>query len=185
MNAAEEPQARLKILDGSLMRWTCPSCGETVYMDYPLLYHDPARRFMIWLMPFSSYGPDIKEYGRKVSSLLPDYRCRRVENILRLAEKIQIFEQGASDVVVELSEYVFRQESEVSGNIFCHGLRFEDGVCREFRVSVVKANGEYGYYNISPEIYADCSAIVSRNPEMQPGPGFVAVDYAWITSKLN
>lgn len=185
VNAVSEPAARLGILDGSLMRWTCPSCGDTVYLEYPLLYHDPRLRFMIWLLPSGEYAPEIREYGKKLAVLLPDYKCRKVDNILRLAEKIQIFEQGASDVAVELSELVFRQESGLSGNIFCHGLRFEDGTCREFRISVVKPGGEHEYYSVSPNIYTDCSAIVERNPDMQPGPGFVTVDYKWIASKLN
>lgn len=185
VNASSEPNLRLKILDGSLLRWVCPACGETTYAEYPLLYHDPGRKFMIWMVPYSAYDPNIEEYGLKVARLLPDYTCRKVDNVLRLAEKIQIFEQGASDVAVELSEYVFRQESGASGNFFFHGIRFDGGLCRELRISVVKADGGHEYYNVSPEIYTDCEAIVERNSDMKPGPGFVRVDYSWIMSKLK
>lgn len=197
VNASKEPLLRNRLLDGSLMRWTCPSCGKVHYLDYPLLYHDPVNKFMIWHFPAGQEEDRIDAYGKQVAGLLPDYTCRRVDNVLRLAEKIQIFEQGASDVAVELSEYVFRQEAAAranddeekrqvfSNNIFCHGLRFEDGRCAEFRISVVDDDGNHSYYDISPAIYSDCDAIVRRNSALDPGKGFVTVDYQWLKTKIR
>lgn len=198
INVKETPALRPAVLDGSLQRWVCPVCGEICYRTYPVLYHDPDRKFMVWLLPKEEIDASIVEYGRKISEMLPEYRCRRVDNILRLAEKIQIFEQGASDVVVELSEFVFRQEMAskykddeerlkqiYASNIFFHGIKFNGGECEEFRISVVDEKGEFAYFSIAPHIYSDCAAILSRNPQLDPEPGFETVDAFWIISRIS
>lgn len=198
VNVAEEPAMRARILDGSAMRWKCPHCGTESYASYPLLYHSPADKFMVWLYPENLLDASFFEYGDKVSALLPQYRLRRVDNLLRLAEKIQIFEQGASDVAVELSKLIFKHEmaerykddrdrvKEIyDSNIFCHGFRLEDGECAEFTVSLVDPSGQHAYFSIAPRIYADSLGIISRNPQLAPGKGFATIDYEWVSHRIE
>ena len=51
VNVTLDPDLRDKIMDGSLFRWTCPSCGKVFNVPYPFLYHDMTRGFMLMFDP--------------------------------------------------------------------------------------------------------------------------------------
>ena len=43
-----DPGLRQQILDGQFETVVCPDCRAVSYIQYDILYHDPARRFMVW-----------------------------------------------------------------------------------------------------------------------------------------
>lgn len=198
VNSSEDPSLRLKVLDGSAMAWTCPCCGHVQYRQYELLYHDPQSKFMIWMIPGGKMDVTLEQYGKRLYSMLPEYVCRKVDNPLRLAEKIQILEQGASDVVMELAKLVIKHEmmdkaggdehrmQEIfSSNVFCHGFRMEGVECVELTFSMVNTDGSHSYMSVAPRIYNDAAGIVARNPEFTAPKGFASVDFEWILTKVK
>ena len=42
-----DPGLRQQILDGQFETVVCPDCRAVSYIQYDILYHDPARRFMV------------------------------------------------------------------------------------------------------------------------------------------
>ena len=40
------PELRKQILDGRFETAVCPDCGAVSYLQYDMLYHDPAGRFI-------------------------------------------------------------------------------------------------------------------------------------------
>ena len=96
VNAEENPELRRDILREGIFDWECLNCGYTAQMAYPLLYHDPKRRFMVALRPSGAVSK--AEAVPAVRGL----RLRSVKNPQELKEKILIFEAGLDDVAVEL-----------------------------------------------------------------------------------
>ena len=102
VNAVEHPELRARVLDESLFDWSCPECGYAARFLYPFLYHDPNRKFMIFLSPNGDgcvCGPvDVDGEFPQLGGFLK----RVVSSPEALKEKILIFEAGLDDFAVEL-----------------------------------------------------------------------------------
>ena len=51
IHISENPELKAKVKDGSLFLWECPHCGQVNVAKYETLYHDPAAKLMVWLIP--------------------------------------------------------------------------------------------------------------------------------------
>ena len=78
VNAADR-ELRDRVVSGDLFRVSCPHCKKDFMIQYPLGLTKP-----------------LTEQG---------YVLRRCETLAEMAEKIQILEDGVSDVMVELAKY--------------------------------------------------------------------------------
>jgi predicted nucleic-acid-binding Zn-ribbon protein len=100
--AQEHPELRGRILDETFFDWTCPSCGYSAQFEYPCLYHDRERGFMVYLAPTGSgqeFKPvDVSEKYPHLSGITK----RVVASAAEMKEKILIFESGLNDYAVEL-----------------------------------------------------------------------------------
>lgn len=103
--AQERPELRAKMLDETFFDWTCPECGYSAQFEYPCLYHDRERKFMVYLAPSGS-GREFQpvDVGEKFPQLA-DVKKRVVATPAELKEKILIFEAGLDDYAVELVKY--------------------------------------------------------------------------------
>ncbi len=102
VTADSDPDLRDRCLSGDLFRLSCPHCKHDFMVQYPLVYIDESHRFIIWLSdreaPQSlrtSAGP----------FLAKGYTLRRCAVLKEFCEKIQILEDGVSDVMAELAKY--------------------------------------------------------------------------------
>ena len=57
INTALDPTLKARVRDGSLFVWECPFCGTRNLLKYETLYHDPAERLMVWLLPGDAQPP--------------------------------------------------------------------------------------------------------------------------------
>lgn len=110
LNSFVDPEARTNLLAGRLFEFVCDRCTESSGINYPLLYHDPERHFMIWLRSpdDSSSLPSMKLFpfrGIAESNLL-----RIVNEARYLNEKILIFEAELDDRFVELAKVVTKMK---------------------------------------------------------------------------
>lgn len=102
VDAAEHPELRSRVLDETMFDWTCPECGYRARFLYPFLYHDPHRRFLVYLSPAgeargcgaADVEAEFPQFGGFVK--------RVVFSPEALKEKILIFESGLDDLAVEL-----------------------------------------------------------------------------------
>ena len=94
-----------KVLNQSIFLYTCPSCGETFRLNYSTLYHQMEDLVMIYLVPESEVKKTYEIFYEK--NALADYRTEKylyriVTSANQLVEKIQIFDAGKDDRVMEL-----------------------------------------------------------------------------------
>jgi hypothetical protein len=104
LNVTLNPVEKQQLLDGQLTRFTCPNCGTSSNVGYPLLYHDMERQFMLWQLPVPpDQSPSAPPDDLVDVTCLPDgYMFRVVRNLNELREKVDIFEAKLDDRVVEV-----------------------------------------------------------------------------------
>ena len=102
VNAQNDPDLRERCISGDLFRHSCPHCKTDFMIQNPLVYTDPARKFLLWL----SNEEASENLCRMAEPLVKQgYTLRRCGTLQEFTEKIQIFEDGVSDIVVELAKY--------------------------------------------------------------------------------
>ena len=45
----DSPEMKEKVREGNLFDWECPECGARATLIYPMLYHQPEDRLMIYM----------------------------------------------------------------------------------------------------------------------------------------
>ena len=97
---AEDVDLKERCMSGDIFRVSCPHCKKDYLIQYPLVYIDQANRFILWLSQ-NEMGEALRAYTKNMKG----YKFRRCESIAQFVEKIQIFEDGIDDVMVELAKY--------------------------------------------------------------------------------
>ena len=109
VNATTDRGLRDRVLDGSLFVWSCPSCGYSARLTYPILYNDMKNRFMVYLIPkidrFRLCDSELEEKYANLRNITkrvaPDFNSFK--------EKIFILESGLDDMAVELTKVAISQ----------------------------------------------------------------------------
>ena len=194
INVSEDPQLKEKVRNGSLFLWECPHCGQVNLAKYETLYHDPAARLMVWLLPEG----DISETQMKAITMhtkaMGGYTLRRVTDMGSLMEKVLIHDAGLDDVVLEMCKYVTKMEmiSKITGKDNQEAMmrakfnfyRIEGEADERMITLMFPQDGQMSGVNIGWNVYQDCEGILSRNPHIRPGEGFVNVDADWLATML-
>ncbi len=102
VNAKEDPDLRDRCLSGDIFRHSCPHCKTDFMVQNDLVYSDPDHRFILWV---SSRDPGTRLTAMAAPLVKAGYKLRRCSTVAEMIEKIQIFEDGADDVCVELAKY--------------------------------------------------------------------------------
>ena len=103
VNSEQDPDLRDSCLSGDLFRHSCPHCHTDFMVQYPLVYVDPQHKFVLWLS--ANTGEEAALNAAAGPLLKQGYKLRRCATIKEFTEKIQIFEDGVSDIAVELAKY--------------------------------------------------------------------------------
>ena len=101
VNADTDPDLRESCMSGDIFRHSCPHCHTDFMIMNHLVYSDPSHKFVLYVSQDPVSG--IRGYAEPL--LAAGYKLRRCESIQAFTEKIQIFEDGMDDVVVELAKY--------------------------------------------------------------------------------
>ena len=102
VNAQNDPDLRESCISGDLFRHSCPHCKKEFMIQNPLVYSDPAGKFLIWL---SSEEPAQELRALAEPLVKQGFTLRRCATLQEFTEKIQIFEDGVSDIAAELARY--------------------------------------------------------------------------------
>ena len=194
INIAENPELKDKVRDGSLFLWECPHCGQVNLARYETLYHDPAAKLMVWLIPEGEISETQMKAITMHTKAMGGYTLRRVNDMGSLMEKVLVVDAGLDDVVLEMCKYVTKMEmlqksipAEQKDEFLAadfHFYRSEgDGDGRVLTFMYALAGQMLGV-NIGWNVYQDCSGILERNPQVRPEDGFAKVDASWLSSKL-
>ena len=176
----QEPALKASVKDGSLFVWECPHCGTANLARYACLYHDPQERLMIWLLPDGPV-PETASVAATLDSL-DGYTLRRVKDVGSLIEKVNLFDAGLEDTVMEMCKYVTRMElAEKDRSLADIPLKFLrlDGADNELLFSYPK-DGQMHGARTGFHVYEDCRGILQRNPSLHPDKGFAQIDQEWI-----
>ncbi|MBR2794240.1 MAG: CpXC domain-containing protein [Solobacterium sp.] len=101
--ADDSPDLRDRCLSGDLFRVSCPHCKQEYMVQYPLVYIDRARRFVLFLNENEELPMMVKNLAETL--VKAGYRLRRTPTLAEFTEKIQIFEDDVDDRLVELAKY--------------------------------------------------------------------------------
>ena len=190
INIADNPELKDKVRDGSLFLWECPHCGQMNLAKYETLYHDPAKKLMVWLIPSGEISETQMKAITMHTKAMGGYTLRRVSDMGSLMEKVLIHDAGLDDVAVEMCKYVTKLEmvQKMVGqekkdafmvSVF-HFYRCEE----EILTFMYGMDSQMQGVNVGMNVYQDCTGILERNPQMKPEEGFELIDAEWLGSKL-
>ena len=194
INISENPELKDKVRDGSLFLWECPHCEQVNLARYETLYHDPAAKLMVWLIPEGEISETQMQAITMHTKAMGGYTLRRVNDMGSLMEKVLVSDAGLDDVVLEMCKYVTKmemiqksvpaeQKEEFLAADF-HFYRSEGEGDARILTFMYALNGQMLGVNIGWNVYQDCAGILERNPQVRPEDGFAKVDAAWLGSKL-
>jgi len=119
LNVTLNPKEKEQLLNGSLTRFTCEKCKNSVQVNYPLLYHDMEKQFMIWLWPGSG-NPETAQ----VEEHMTTYQLRIAHTMNELREKVVLFEQKLDDRLMEVFKWMLRTQAAEKTSPLTGELRF-------------------------------------------------------------
>lgn len=155
------------VRSGEYFKWTCPECGREAVLNFPFLYHDEENGVLILLTQTPVKGEGVPQ----------GYRGRVVGTPGELVEKLNIFEAGLDDVVVEMCKYVTL--NELTKDVTLRFFRI-DGADSQI-IFTYPENGQMQMLAVGLNVYEDCVGIVQRNPAMmEDAASLVCVDQDWI-----
>lgn len=110
LNSDLDPEAKQRLIDGTLFDFKCKKCGHESKVNYPILYHDMAHNVMIHCVPQENVEEarkSLTESQNAFDDKLPQYTNRIVTNPNALREKAIIFEHGLDDRVIEIIKLLY------------------------------------------------------------------------------
>ena len=194
INTADNPELKAKVADGSLFLWECPHCGQMNLARYETLYHDPAGKLMVWLIPAGEISEAQMQAITMHTKAMGGYTLRRVNDMGTLMEKVLVAEAGLDDIVLEMCKYVTKlemlqksvpaeQKDEFMASTFHLYLAEGDGDGR-ILTFMYALDGQMLGVNVGWNVYQDCAGILERNPQIRPEEGFAKIDAEWLASKM-
>jgi len=127
------------VITWELFRQPCPHCGNTVTLNYPLLYHDKKHKAVVWVAPVAP-GREEKLAEMRKNMALPEHTTRMVAGLDQLREKVSALETGRDDRVLELLKWSLVQNLQ---------KQMSDFKLRE--VLYLYLDGEEGFHFYSTE----------------------------------
>ncbi|HAE15324.1 MAG TPA: hypothetical protein DCG51_02130 [Erysipelotrichaceae bacterium] len=102
ITASSDPDLRDRCVSGDIFRLSCPHCKKEFMVQYPLVYIDEDHKFVLWLSEHEA-PVSLQQTTRPLTER--GYVLRRCAALKEFCEKIQILEDGVSDVMAELAKY--------------------------------------------------------------------------------
>lgn len=181
INTERDPELKERLLSGELFIRECPHCGARTLAKFPLLYHDPAEKLMIWLSDGSA-DTEARMQAAVTGNDFEGYTGRIVDTPGALIEKVKIFDAGLDDISLEMAKFVTRQELGKDADLLFFGL---DGADNEITLTYPEA-GQMQMVRIGFNVYEDCAGILLRNPDIKKAAtGLCRVNRQWIERFLR
>ena len=175
-------------------RAVCTKCGQVNLAKYDTLYHDPARKLMVWMVQDDNISETQMQAIANHTRAMGGYTLRLVDNMGGLMEKVLINDAGLDDVVIEMCKFVTKMEmagkmeksaaATFMGTPF-HFYRIRGEGDDRLITFMYPSDGTMKGVDIGYNVYEDCTGIVERNPHIKPGSGFEKIDASWLNSIMK
>lgn len=189
VNVTTEPTLKEAILSGDFFKYTCPSCGETLPIAGPFLYHDQDATAMFYFCPpgFDQSTEKLNEMLQMIESMEGDrashYQARFVSSIDKLMEKIYILDAGLDDRIVELVKLAYlkhyaadlQSKGRVRATLFMPGLDDEEAQI----VFMLGDEGDMATVDFSKDYYAFFGTEYAERLNKHTEPQFETIDEKW------
>lgn len=178
---SSDESLRNSILNGSLFHYKCIHCGYEARLNYPVLYNDTDRRFMIYLIPECDRRMITDRVIERDRTRMPPVKKRIVSDYNSLKEKIIIFESGLDDMAVELTKLALKIKTEKQ-----YGIETDCGYfsfCDKRKVGFIffDANTKEKYLETAGmKVYQKSLGIAARlGRKQRMSRAFINVDSIW------
>ena len=176
INTEKSPELKERLLSGELFIRECPHCGARNLAKWPLLYHDPAEKVMIWLSDGSA-DTEARMKAAVAGEDFEGYSGRIVDTPGILIEKVKIFDAGLDDIALEMAKFITRQELGKDVDLLFFNL---EGADNEITLTYPEA-GQMQLVRIGFNVYEDCAGILLRNPDIKKtATGLCRVDRGFV-----
>ena len=199
LNGNRVPAVVDEVRAGRFQRFACPSCGQDVIADGPLIYTDFERRHWVGCFPRTwegawrelehqsaeSFRRAMIDHAAPIMRAEADgYVIRTVFGLPALAEKILAFDHGLDDIVLELLKLEMMRSPDAPEFDLDRRFRFLDtdaggGVLR-FAVgeaTVVRVpRGWYDHIAARLDDYATAIDLVAAGPYVDAGRAAIRGD---------
>lgn len=188
LNVTLDKEQKQELLNGRLTTSTCEKCGATANVVYPMLYHDMARRFMVWL--WSEPGDPCPE-DPQLFRMMRGYRLRIVSTFNELLEKIFVFDQGCDDREIEFFKFLLRVQREnesdpLDGTLYFLGIQPGENGEDILGFEHVRES-ESESFGLPLSVYRDAVASFRRDFTLEePKPGtWLRVDTSFVAALVS
>ncbi len=115
INIREAPDLKLRLLRNEVNHVVCPGCAYAFRVDKPLLYSDPARQLLIYLIPLQGRNQaegrrEFTESLERLNQILPEGvtapEVHLVFTRTELVERIFLFDAGLNERLIEYIKYL-------------------------------------------------------------------------------
>ncbi|MDD7281819.1 CpXC domain-containing protein [Floccifex sp.] len=112
IDISKNPGCKNKLLNQSLFKFKCRNCGYEALLDYSLQYCDPEQKINIYYVTNQEELDEVMDLFQDddVISDTKDYRNRVVCSQEDLIEKIQLFDMGLDDRIIEIMKVLFYKQ---------------------------------------------------------------------------
>lgn len=110
LNGDLNPEAKQRLLNGTLFHFECSNCGHRSNVNYGMLYHDMTNQVMVYFVDKDSVEETLatmNDAEKKIGIPMPEYRKRVVTDQNALREKAIIFDQKLDDRVIEIIKLIY------------------------------------------------------------------------------
>ncbi len=189
VNVKTDAELKQALMANRLNAVTCAQCQVTFRVDKPLLYHDPARRIMIYLIPLGEQVGEIgqQQFGemlRQLNGALPqDIEPPEVHLVFsqtELVERIFLLDARFNERVIEYVKYLIYSRNPGKVDPMAKALLFdtedstEEHLC--FVVQDLKTRRLESVLQFERKTYATLCEMFDRDDqtpsllELFPGP---------------
>lgn len=186
INTVLNPELKEKVLSQELFKYTCPNCGESFPLYYSTLYHQMDDRIMIYLVSESEVEKTYELF--RGEHPLTDFHAEKYLNRIvtsanQLVEKIQIFDAGKDDRIVELIKLIVTDYLHSN----CPDQKFDDLLFATEtdgkNILVILSDGEItsavDIDNLYEKVASDCDDFTDIRDDD------IIINRDWILNKLN
>ena len=161
INSKTDPELKEMLLSGALFKYECPHCHQSGFLGFPFLYHDPINHILIQYTSkdkmdetLSSFVNNVNKARQILGNEFNKYRYRICDDFGGLVEKIDCFEKGLDDRVLEITKIlvglILEKRNQITDDDKLFLYKVNDGL----RADIVNQNSKtMKQIRIREEIY--------------------------------
>lgn len=178
INIKTNPDLKEKVLNRSLFKFTCNECGYEALLDYSLIYEDDYRIYYVTTQEELDEVMDllssVEERVEEVQYAINRVVCSQDD----LFEKIEIFELGLDDRIIEIIKVLFYMNFKQQRNVEIDAILFKKEE-NSLSLHFMNQGFEEGKVEFDMNLYAQVKEKYEIYMEQD-----VRIDFDWASSVI-